>query len=388
MAGERDYYEVLGVKKSATQDEIKKAYRKLARQYHPDANPNDPKAEEKFKEVSSAYEVLSDAEKRKMYDAGPSLFGQGAPRGGTYQQYQGQNMPPMGDWGDLFGNLFGGGGFGGGGGGGRGGFGQGGFGGFGGRRQRAPERGEDINVSVQLSFDDALKGVTTKIGVPQTVDCEACRGTGAAPGTGPTTCPQCQGRGSVNVSQGIFSMTQPCPTCGASGTVIEDPCKACSGTGTARSIKKFSVPLPAGVKDGTKIRLKGKGEPGQRGGPPGDLYVIAQVEESPVFERRGADLVIEVPITMVEAALGATIKVPTPEGSVGLKVPSGTQNGRMLKLKGKGAPRLGASGRGDLLARIKVLTPEKLNGEQKDLLKKFGDARGEDPRAGRAGWEA
>jgi molecular chaperone DnaJ len=383
MAGERDYYDVLGVKKSATHDEIKKAYRKLARQYHPDANPNDPKAEEKFKEVSSAYEVLSDAEKRKMYDAGPSPlygrgFGQGAARGGAYQ---GQQAPPMGgDWADLFGNLFGG-GFGGGGGGGFGGFG-------GGRRQRAPERGDDATVSVQLSFDDALKGVTTKISVPQTINCEACGGSGASPGTGATACPQCQGRGSVNVSQGIFSINQPCPRCGGAGTVIENPCAACSGAGTARALRKFTVPIPAGVKDGTKIRLKGKGEPGQRGGPPGDLYVIAQVDESPVFERRGADLVVEVPVTMVEAGLGATVRVPTPEGSVGLKIPPGTQSGKMLKLKGKGAPRLGSSGRGDLLARIKVVVPEKLSGEQKDLLKKFGESRHEDPRADRPGWSA
>ncbi len=375
MAGERDYYEVLGVKKTATQDEIKKAYRKLARQYHPDANPNDPKAEEKFKEVSSAYETLSDAEKRKLYDAGPSFLGGGAPRGGQYQSYGGgQNMPPMGDFGDIFSNLFGGGG--------------GGFGGFGGgrRQQRSVRRGEDVSVSVQMSFDDALKGATTKISVPQTVDCDVCRGTGAAPGTSPATCPQCQGRGAVNVSQGIFAMTQPCPRCGGSGTVIEDPCKACSGSGKTRVLKKFNVPLPAGVKDGTKIKLRGKGEPGDRGAQPGDLYVIAHVDESPVFERRGADLVIEVPVTMVEAALGATVKVPTPEGSVGLKVPSGTQNGKMLKLKGKGAPKLGASGKGDLLARIKVLTPEKLSGDQKDMLKKFADSRKEDPRAGRTGW--
>jgi molecular chaperone DnaJ len=369
--GDRDYYDVLGVKKSATQDEIKKAYRKLARQYHPDANPNDPKAEEKFKEVSSAYEVLSDPGKRKQYDAGPtSFFGQGAPRGG----YQGQQSPPMGgDWADLFGNLFGGGGF-------------GGFGG--GRRQRAPERGEDLSVSIKLSFDDALKGVTTKISVPQTVRCEACTGTGAAAGTSPARCPQCQGRGSVNASQGFFSINQPCPSCGGSGTVIENPCAACQGTGATRALKKYTVPLPAGVKDGTKIKLKGKGEPGLRGGPPGDLYVIAQVGDSPLFERRGSDLVVDVPVTMTEAALGATVRVPTPEGSVGLKIPAGTQTGKMLKLKGKGAPRLGASGKGDLLARIRVLTPENLSGAQKDLLKKFADSRDEDPRAGRAGWSA
>ena len=371
-AADRDYYDVLGVKRSATRDEIKKAYRSLARRYHPDANPNDPKAEEKFKEVSSAYEVLSDSDKRKQYDAGPTpFFGQGPRRGGTYQ---GQQPPPMGgDWGDLFGNLFGGGG---------------GFGGGGTRRQRTPARGEDITVSVQMSFEDALKGVTTKIGVPQTVNCGVCGGSGAAPGTSPMTCPQCKGRGSVNASQGFFSINQPCPSCGGAGRVIESPCSACSGSGTARALKKFTVPLPAGVKAGTKIRLRGKGEPGQRGGPPGDLYVVAQVDESQVFERRGADLVVEVPVTITEAALGATVRVPTPDGSVGLKVPAGTQNGKMLKLKGKGAPRLGASGKGDLLARIKVVVPEKLSGEQKDLLKKFADARNEDPRAGRIGWSA
>jgi molecular chaperone DnaJ len=281
----------------------------------------------------------------------------------------------MGDWADLFGNLFGGGGFGG-----------GGFGG--GRRQRAGQRGEDVSVSVQLSFDDSLKGVTTKISVPQTVSCDACAGTGAAPGTAPTACPQCRGRGTVSASQGFFAISQPCPTCAGGGTFIEDPCKACAATGTVRVLKKFSVPIPAGVKDGTKIRLKGKGEPGRGGGPPGDLYVVAQVGQSPIFERRGGDLVVEVPVTMVEAALGATVRVPTPEGSVGLKIPAGTQNGKMLKLKGKGAPRLSGSGKGDLLARVKVLTPEKLSGDQKDLLKKFAESRREDPRADRAGWSA
>ena len=369
-ASNRDYYDVLGVKKTASQDEVKKAYRKLARKYHPDANPNDPKAEEKFKEVSSAYEVLSDVEKRKKYDAGPSVFGQGGPQpgGGGFRGYQGgQTMG--GDWGDLFGNLFGGGARGG-----------------GGRPQPRPERGEDKSVSVRLSFDDALKGVTTKIGVPQNVQCKTCGGSGAAPGTGPVTCPQCRGRGVVSQSQGFFALNQPCPRCGGAGTIIENPCATCAGTGTTQALKKFTVPLPAGVKDGTKIRLKGKGEPGFRGGPPGDLYVIAQVDESSLFERRGADLVVEVPVTMAEAALGATVRVPTPEGSVNLKVPAGTQHGKLLKLKGKGAPRLGASGKGDLIARIKVLTPESLNGEQKDLLKKFAASRKEDPRAGRQGW--
>jgi molecular chaperone DnaJ len=370
----RDYYEILGVAKTASQDEVKKAYRKLARKYHPDANPDDPKSEEKFKEVSSAYETLSDPDKRKQYDAGPSYFGQGGPQPGTggYRGRQG-GAAPGGDWSDLFGNLFGGGGFG---------------GGFGGGVQPRAGRGEDATVSVSLSFDDALKGVTTKISVPQTVDCKVCGGSGATPGTSAKTCPQCRGRGAVSQSQGFFAIQQPCPTCGGAGSVVESPCAACSGTGTARVLKKFTVPLPAGVKDGTKIRLKGKGEPGVGGGPPGDLYVVAHVEESPLFSRRGSDLVIEVPVTMVEAALGATVKVPTPAGSVGLKVPAGTETGRMLKMKGKGAPKLGASGKGDLIARIIFTTPKDLSGEQKELLKQFSEASKEDPRAGRAGWPA
>lgn len=369
----RDYYEVLGVKKTATQDEIKKAYRKLARKYHPDANPDDPKAEEKFKEVSSAYEVLSDPEKRQQYDVGPSFFGQGPQSaGGGFRGFEG-GQPMGGDWADLFGGLFGGG------------FGGGGFGGAGRRAQR-PERGEDVSVAVRISFADSLKGVTTKVSVPLTVQCDTCRGSGAAPGTAPTTCPQCQGRGVVSQSQGFFALSQPCSRCRGTGTIIESPCQTCSGTGLTRALKKFTVPLPPGVKDGTKIRLKGKGEPGLRGGPAGDLYVIAQVDESPLFERRGSDLMIQVPVTMVEAALGASVRVPTPEGSVALKVPAGTQDGRLLKIKGKGAPRLGASGKGDLIARINVLTPERLNGEQKEMLKKFAESRNEDPRAGRPGW--
>jgi len=365
----RDYYEILGVKKTATQDEIKKAYRKLARKYHPDANPNDPKAEERFKEVSSAYEVLSDAEKRKQYDAGPSFFGQGPQPGGGFRGFQG-GQAAGGDWADLFGGLFGG-----------------GFGG-GGRRQRRAERGEDMAVSVQLSFEDSLKGATTKINVPQTVQCKTCGGSGAAPGTAPVTCPQCGGRGVISQSQGFFALSQPCSRCGGTGTIIESPCPACGGSGTTRALKKFTVPLPAGVKDGTKIRLKGKGEPGQHGGPPGDLYVIARVDESSVFKRRGSELLVDVPVTMVEAALGATVRVPTPEGSVALKVPAGTQDGKLLKLKGKGAPRLGASGKGDLIARIQVLTPQDLSGDQKELLKKFAASREEDPRADRPGWSA
>ena len=375
MAGARDYYEVLEVPKTASQDEIKRAYRKLARKYHPDAHPDDPKAEEKFKEVSSAYEVLSDPEKRKMYDAGPSFFGQGAQGAGGFRGFQG-GQPMGGEWADLFGNLFGGG---------FGGFG-GGFGGAG--RQQRGRRGQDMSVAVRVSFDDSLKGVTTKLSVPQTVQCGTCGGSGAAPGTSPSACPQCQGRGVISQSQGFFALSQPCPRCRGTGTVIEHACPTCTGAGTTRALKKYTVPLPAGVKDGTRIRLKGKGEPGAGGGPAGDLYVVVHVEASPLFARRGSDLVIEVPVTMAEAALGASVRVPTPEGSVALKVPAGTQDGRQLRIKGKGAPKLGASGKGDLIARIKVATPEGLSGDQKDLLKKFAESRKEDPRAKLPGWKA
>jgi molecular chaperone DnaJ len=374
--GGRDYYDVLGVAKTASQDEIKKAYRKLARRYHPDANPDDPKAEGKFKEVSSAYEILSDPEKRKMFDAGPSFFGQGAQGAGGSRGYQG-GQPVGGDWADLFSNLFGG----------AGGFGGGaGFGGAG--RQQRGTRGEDAGVAVRLSFDDALKGVTTKISVPQSVQCDTCSGSGAAPGTAATKCPQCQGRGVVSQSQGFFSLSQPCGRCRGAGTVVEHPCGVCDGTGVNRVLKKFTVPLPAGVKDGTKIRLKGKGEPGTHGGPSGDLYVVVHVDASPLFERRGSDLLIEVPVTMVEAALGASVRVPTPEGGVALKVPAGTQDGRQLRIKGKGAPKVGSPGKGDLIARMRVVTPEDLDGGQKELLKKFAESRREDPRSSRPGWKA
>lgn len=375
--GVRDYYEVLGVSKDATQEEIKKAYRRLARKYHPDANPDDPQAEEKFKEISSAYEVLSDPEKRKQYDAGRMFFGRGAQGPGGFRTWQQQGAPFTGDWADLFKDLFGGG------------FAGTGFGTpFGAATRQRAQRGQDVTATVRLSFDDAMKGVTAKISVPQSVQCAACGGSGAAPGTKPVTCPQCQGRGVISQSHGFFALTQPCPRCGGEGMVIEKPCATCGGTGTVKTLKKYSVPLPAGIKDGTKIRLKGKGEPGINGGPPGDLYVVAQVDESPLYERRGADLVIEVPVTMTEAALGATVKVPILDGAVALKIPAGTEDGKLLRIKGKGAPKLQGSGRGDLIARIKVLTPKNLTREQKELLKKFAELRNEDPRAGRPGWPA
>ncbi|MBU2601584.1 MAG: molecular chaperone DnaJ [Actinobacteria bacterium] len=360
----RDYYETLGVNKTATPDEMRKAYRKLARKYHPDANPNDPAAEERFKEISTAYEVLSDPEKRAQYDQGPSaFFGQGG-RGFDPRGFQGSQG--FGDFADIFGNLFGG--------------------GSGRQRQAQPQRGRDISVAVNLSFEAALKGVTTKISVPKSVRCESCGGSGAAAGTKPVQCPECQGRGVTSQNQGFFALSQPCARCGGDGKVVETPCPTCTGRGVTEALKKYTVPLPPGVKDGTKIRLKGKGEVGVRGGPPGDLYVVTRVAESVLFQRRGADLVMDVPITIAEAALGATVRVPTPDGRVALKVPAGVRDGTLLRITGKGSPRLGREGSGDLLARVSVLTPTELTDEERVLLEEYAALRDEDPRAGLPGW--
>jgi molecular chaperone DnaJ len=367
---ERDFYEVLGIKKTATQDEVKKAYRKLARKYHPDTNPDDPKAEERFKEVSTAYEVLSDPEKRKQYDAGPSIFGGQGPRGPQYSDSGGRGGQPFGaDFSDLFGNLFGG-----------------RFSGGGRRREPAPQKGQDISVPVTLSFDDAMKGVTTKISVPKTVVCPTCGGSGAAPGTKPTVCPECQGRGVTAQNQGFFALSEACRRCGGGGTVIEHPCPTCGGSGAVQALKKYTVPLPAGVKDGTKILLKGKGDASVRGGPPGDLCVITHVAESPVFQRRGSDLVVDVPITMTEAALGARVNVPTPDGRVALKVPAGVRDGTMLRVAGKGSPGLAGKVRGDLLAKVRIIIPVELTSEQREALERYAELRDENPRQGLPGW--
>ncbi len=360
-----DFYQTLGVPKTASQDEIKKSFRKLARQYHPDKNPGDKLAEEKFKEVSQAYETLSDPEKRKQYDELSRLgaFGGGGFRpgaGGTqgfdpriFTQGGGQQFD-MGDLSDILGGLFGGAAAGG-----RG-------------RRRTAERGADLQVEVSISFEDSLNGVSVRVPVEKPDTCDTCHGSGAAPGTTPKICPECEGRGVIAQNQGFFALSQPCPRCRGNGTIIETPCPTCGGSGVQNKLRRYSVKIPAGVKDGSKIRIKGKGEAGQRGGPAGDLFVVVRVEADDVFERRGDDVVIEVPVTIAEAALGTSVKIPTPgHGRVSLKVPAGSQDGRTLRLRGKGAPKL-RGGHGDLLVRIRVHMPEKLSKEQKQLFEQLG----------------
>jgi molecular chaperone DnaJ len=356
----RSPYQVLGVPKTATEDEVKKAYRKLARENHPDANQGDSAAEERFKEIQGAYDILSDAEKRKQYDA----FGTNGPRGGGPRPGPGGSGYENVDLSDLlgqFGGMFGRGG--------------------GGRRGRPqPERGADLESRVRLSFEDALKGAQVRVPVDVDAPCHTCHGTGAEPGTSPVTCPQCGGSGTVSDSHGLFALSQPCPRCRGNGVIVEKPCPTCRGAGRERVTKRYAVKIPAGAKDGTRVRLKGKGESGANGGPAGDLFVVVAVEPSPLYERRDADLVLDVPVTYPEAALGATVEIPTPEGPVNLKVPAGTESGKLLRVKGRGAPKLKGGGKGDLLARVKVTVPQKLTKAEKDALEGYDKVLRERPR--------
>jgi molecular chaperone DnaJ len=368
---EKDYYAVLGVAKNASAADVKKAYRKLAQRHHPDANPGDRTAEDRFKDVSAAYDVLGDQDKREQYDrvrdmaaagfgAGPRGAGAGRPGAGGFPGGFSYETVDLGDLGDLLGGM---------------------FGGRGGRGPSAgSQRGADLETEVQLSFDDAMAGATVPVKLTGPAVCSACGGSGAAPGTSPTTCPECGGAGQIAVNQGLFSMAQTCPRCLGRGRIVEHACPTCRGTGAQRRTRTIKVKAPAGVKDAARIKLAGKGEPGGAGAPAGDLYVRVHVRPHPVFGRKGDDLTIDLPVTFPEAALGAQVQVPTLNGPITLKVPSGTPTGKTFRIKGKGSPRKG--GHGDLLATVHVDVPGKLSRGEKELLKQLQDARKESPRAG------
>lgn len=361
-----DLYATLGVSRTASEDEIRKAYRKLARTHHPDANPDDPKAEERFKEIGNAYDILSDPEKRREYDARLAFGGRrptGAPGGGG-------DGAGFGDFAEMFSSIFRGGGRG------RTGEGPGPTGApFGARK------GANVEVEVNLSFDQAMKGVQVPVSIETPVACSQCGGSGARPGSSPRLCPDCKGRGIVGRDVGSFAFSEPCPRCGGNGTVIDDPCPKCHGSGNTTARTQIKVKIPAGAKDGTRIRLKGKGQAGVRGGPPGDLEVITRVAPSPLYGRRGDDLLINVPITFPEAALGAQVEVPTIDGKrVKLTVPPGSPDGRALRIPGHGAPRLKGEGRGDLIATLRVQVPRELSKKQRDALERFAKLDERDPR--------
>ncbi len=376
---EKDFYKVLGVPKGAKADEIKKAYRKLARQYHPDANKGDPAAEERFKVISEAYDVLSDEKRRKEYDEGRALFGNGGFRVPT-----GAGGGPGGvpfDVGDLFGGA-----------GGPGGAGAGGIGdlfggifgrGRGGPTTAQPRRGADIESEVTLGFTEATDGVTVPLRLTSEAPCPVCHGTGAKAGTTPRVCPTCEGTGQTSRNAGGFAFAEPCRACRGRGLVVDDPCPTCQGSGRGRSTRTIQARIPAGVRDGQRIRLKGKGAPGERGGPNGDLYVVVKVTPHPLFGRSEDNLTITVPVTFPEAALGAEVKVPTLGGPpVTLKIPAGTSNGRTFRVRGKGVGRRDGT-RGDLLVTVEVAVPQRLDADATAALEAFRTATaGENPRAG------
>jgi len=366
MASRPDYYKTLGVDKKASAEEIKKAYRKLARKYHPDRNPDDKAAEERFKGISQAYDVLGDPEKRKQYDSGTGPFTTGAGPGGGFGGFQGFDFDTSG-MGDILSNLFGGGA---------------GRGGAGGRRGRArARRGADLEAQVSISFEQAISGAQIPLSVPMHDTCSTCHGTGAKPGTTPKVCPRCEGRGIETQGQGMFSISQPCSRCGGSGTVIEDPCPTCKGSGAVRTVKRMRVNIPAGVRDGSRIRLAGKGELGRDGGPPGDLYLVTHVSPSPVFNRKGDNLEVEVPLTIPEALRGAEVQVPTLDGVKTLRVKPGTRHGAVQRLRGEGPPKLGGSSRGDIHYRFTIDVPETLTAEQRSAVDALAKTMNGNPRA-------
>jgi molecular chaperone DnaJ len=359
---EKDYYQVLGVPKNASQAEIKKAYRKLAQKHHPDANPGNKDAEERFKEISSAYDVIGDPEKRASYDqvremaasrvgAGGFPGGFGGPGGGVRFEDVG-----FGDLGDLFGGLFGG----------------------GGRGRARPARGADLETDVTVSFDEAMTGTTAPVAFEGPAPCATCGGTGAAPGTSAVACPQCGGTGQISVNQGPFQMSQTCPRCNGRGQVVEQACPTCRGSGNVRRTRRFQVKIPAGVDDGARIRLANRGEPGPAGAQPGDLFVRVRVKPHRFFGRARSDLTLSLPVTFAEAALGANVQVPTLNGPVTMKIPAGTPSGKTFRLKGKGAPKRG--GYGDLLVTVEVEVPSRVSKRERELLKQLQDDSTTSPR--------
>jgi molecular chaperone DnaJ len=344
-----DYYELLGVSKTASDQELKTAYRRLAMQYHPDRNPDNPEAEAKFKECSEAYSILSDAEKRAAYDRFGHAAFQGGGGGGN--PFQGGFQGDMGDiFGDIFGEMFNMGGN---------------------RRGSRTQRGRDLRYDLSLEFEEAVFGVEREITVRRAEACEDCRGTGAARGKQPQTCAQCKGSGQMRFQQGFFSVARTCPACGGTGTVVTDPCRTCSGQTTVEREHKLLVKVPAGVEQDTRIRYSGEGEAGRYGGPAGDLYVVLNVKKHRFFERDGDDLHCVMPISFPQAALGTELTIETLEGPETIKVPEGVQSGREFRLRGKGVPHLNERGKGDLVVQIRVATPTKLTKEQKELMKQL-----------------
>jgi molecular chaperone DnaJ len=358
----KDLYKVLGVSRGASQEEIRRSYRKLAREHHPDANRDDKDAEERFKEIQHAYEILSNPEKRRQYDEGPRAFfgGGNAGQGGA----GGARTADFSDLSDLFGGL-------------------GDIFGASTRTRETSRKGQNITATVNLSFNDALNGVTTRVNVPVEEACGDCRGTGAAPGTSPRTCPECGGRGVRSRDQGFFAFSEPCARCRGEGTIVEKPCPTCSGSGRLRKARQVTVRIPAGAKDGMKIRVPGRGSAGEKGGPAGDLFVVTRVAEHPVFKRRGDDFVVEVPVSFVEAALGAQIEVPRPGGgTVKLRLPAGTQDGKQFRVRGAGAPkaRSRSGERGALIVRARLVVPKKLKKREREILEALAEERDENVR--------
>ncbi len=367
MADKRDYYEVLGVSKTATDDELKKAYRKLAKQYHPDLHPGDKEAEAKFKEINEAYEVLSDADKRAKYDQyGFAAFDPNSGFGGFDGGFGGFD-----DLGDILGSIFGGG---------FGGFG-GGFGGGGQRRNNGPRKGENVRVNLTLDFEEAVFGCKKEIPVNMVETCPDCKGTGCAEGTHPETCPDCGGRGTVvrtqRTAMGMMQSTSQCPRCNGRGQVIHTPCPTCKGNGRIRKKKTVSVNIPAGIDNGQTVSLRGLGNEGVNGGAPGDLLVTVTVRAHALFERDGSSILLDLPISYAQAVLGAEVTVPTLTGKVKLTIPEGTDTGTTFRLKGKGVPFLRGNGSGDQFVTVNIETPKKLNDTQKEALRKFAEAMDE-----------